>query len=160
MVYRHKYVTDAEFASVQAYLNQGGTVIVDADSLTLNEYGQERDGELTAGNGILVVMESGADIDAIRNAALSEVADSSKPDIVLTEDNGNSYKTTHWRTVQVPGGSYLVNVFNLGHNTARFELAMKNGKSVAITDLMTGNPLDPSFDLESEGVLLLEVTPQ
>ena len=157
VVFRSKFVTDAEFTSIQSYLDQGGTVVIDADSLTLNEYGDERAQALTAGEGKLVVLEPGATIAAIQEAALAEVADSSKPDIVITENNGQSHKTIHWRSVRQPDDSYLVNLLNLGHDSAKVRLAMEDGQSFAITDLMTGNPLDPEFDLESEGVLLLEL---
>ncbi|MDU0356315.1 glycoside hydrolase family 42 [Paraglaciecola aquimarina] len=159
VVYNNEYVNDAEFDALQTYLSAGGTIIVDAKSLTMNEYGQKRAKKLVAGKGKLITLDADADIAKIKQLALAEVADN-MPDVVIAEDNGVAHKTTTWRTVKQPNGSYLVNILNVGHNTAKLDLTLRNGKSVAITDIMTGNTLDPKFELASEGVLLLEVTPQ
>lgn len=159
VVYKNKYVTDAEFNALQSFLNNGGTVIVDSkDSLSLDEYGQKRTERLHASKGKLVELEN-ADIAKIREVALTEVADST-PDVALAVDNGKPFKTVHWRVVAKPEGGYLVNIFNLGHDTARLELSLKNGQPVTITDLMTSNSLQASFEMESEDVLLLEVNPK
>ncbi|MDC2887542.1 hypothetical protein [Psychrosphaera algicola] len=54
----------------------------------------------------------------------------------------------------------MVNILNVGHNKANIELTLANGKSVDITDMMTSNPLETRFEIASEQVLLLEVTPK
>lgn len=160
VVYRNQYVTDAEFSAIQSYLSQGGTVILDTDqALSLNEYGQKRTQKLIAGKGKLVVLNS-SDIDKIKLAAMAEVDGSNKPDILIAEANGVGHKTTLWRVVPQQDGRYIVNILNVGHNTAQLRLSAKNGQSVSIVNLMTSNSIDPSFELESEGVLLLEVSPQ
>jgi beta-galactosidase len=157
-VYNNPNVNDGEFAALQSFLNSGGTVIVDAKSLLLNEYGQKRTQKLVAGKGKLIALDASADIAEIKKVALAEVADN-MPDVVIAEDNGVAHKATTWRTVKQADGSYLVNVLNVGHNTAKLDLSLRNGKSVSITNLMTGNALDSAFELESEGILLLEVKP-
>ncbi len=160
VVYQVSHVTDGEFAALQSYLNGGGTVILDSEnSLSLNEYGQKRATKLQAGKGKLIVMENGSDAADIKQVALSEIQDG-MPDIMLTENNGVDHKTTTWRVVKQADGSYLVNVLNLGHNPAKLKLTLKGTEQLDILDLMTSNPVDSSFELESEGVLLLQVTPR
>ena len=156
VVYHNQYVTDAEFAALQAYLDQGGTIILaDEDSLSLNEYGQPRSEKLAAGEGRVIALKAGADLESIRGAALAEIAE--MPAVMITEKNGKSFKTITWRVVQQPDGNYLVNLFNLGHDTAELHLSLNNGAPAEITILMTSNPMDADFEVESEGVLLLEV---
>ncbi|WP_158971584.1 alpha-amylase family protein [Paraglaciecola sp. L3A3] len=159
VVYNNPNVSDAEFSALQSYLNTGGTIILDAKSLQLNEYGKKRSQKLVAGKGKLIKLEAGANIAKIKQVALAEVAEH-MPDVLIAEDNGEAYKATTWRTVQQADGSYLVNILNVGHNTAKLDLTLRNGKSVVITDLMTGNVLTTEFELASEGILLLEVKAQ
>ncbi|MBU2880840.1 beta-galactosidase [Psychrosphaera sp. B3R10] len=160
VVYRNQFVTDAEFAALQSYLNQGGTVILDTkDALSLNEYGQKRKQQLVKGNGKLLVLNTN-NIAKIKQATLDEIKPSSKPAVVLKEINGVAHKTTMWRVVPNGKGGYLVNILNVGHNKANIELTLANGKSVDITDMMTSNPLETRFEIASEQVLLLEVTPK
>ncbi|TKB43672.1 alpha-amylase family protein [Thalassotalea mangrovi] len=160
VVYRNQYVTDEEFATLQNYLSNGGTVILDSkNALSLNEYGQPRADKLKAGKGKLLVLDS-QDINTIKQAALAEVKASSQPEIIISEDNGLAHKTTMWRVMAQPDGSYLVNILNVGHNSAKLSLSAKNGQVIEITDLMTNNAMDNTFELASEGVLLLEVKVQ
>lgn len=157
VVYRNKYVTDQEFLALQSYLNKGGTVILDSqEALSLNEYGQKRTQQLVQSQGKLIVLKQGADIAKIKETALTQLS-GNKVDVVITEDNEQAFKTTTWRTIKQADGSYLVNILNLGHNTAKLNLTLQSGQPVTITDLMTSNQVASSFELASEGVLLLKV---
>ena len=156
VVYKTKYVTDAEFATLQGYLNNGGTVILDAEeSLSMNEYGKKRWKKLRAGKGKLINLK-GADLAKTKEAALVEVADQ-MPDVVIESDNGEDHKTTISRVVQQEDGSYLVNLLNVGHSTTKIKLSLQSGAEVIIQNMMTSKPVATEFDLASEEVLLLEV---
>ncbi len=160
VVYRNPYVTDAEFDALQRYLDAGGTVIVDSkNSLSMNEYGHYRNDKLKANKGKLIILDS-SNIDDIKKVALSELPKASLPQINIVEDNGVDHKTTMWRSVSQGDGSYLVNVLNFGHNTAELKLSTLDGNPVTIKNLMTNNFVSPLFEIPSEGVLLLEVTPK
>ncbi|MDU0354769.1 glycoside hydrolase family 42 [Paraglaciecola aquimarina] len=157
VVYNNPYVTDDEFATLQTYLNKGGSVILDnSEALSLNEYGEKRLEKLTAGKGRLTVLGT-SDIAKITHAAIAEVKESSRPAVIISEENGNDYKTTMWRTVSKKLGSYLVNVYNLGYTPAKLNISLANGKSFTVKDLTTSNALGANIELASEGVLLLEV---
>ncbi len=156
VVYNTKYVTDAEFNALQAYLNHGGTVILDSpESMSMDEYGKKRNKKLTNGRGKLITLNT-KDIKEIKTTALAQVADQ-MPDVVIASDNGKDFKTTISRVIQKEDGSYLVNLLNVGHNTTRIQLTLKSGEKVSIKNIMTSNAMDSKFNLASEEVLLLEV---
>ncbi|MBD0777504.1 glycoside hydrolase family 42 [Maribacter sp. ANRC-HE7] len=156
VVYKTKYVTDAEFASLQSYLDNGGTVIIDSpESLSMNEYGKKRSKKLTESNGKLIPLDD-ADIPKIKKTALAQVANH-MPDVIIESDNGKDFKTVISRVVKQEDGSYLVNLLNIGHDTAKIKLSLKSGVPLTIKNLMTSNPVDVEFNLASEEVLLLEV---
>ncbi|MBD1261615.1 glycoside hydrolase family 42 [Maribacter polysiphoniae] len=156
VVYKTKYVTDAEFSSLQSYLDNGGSVIIDSpESLSMNEYGKKRSKKLTESNGKLIFLND-ADISEIKKTALAQVA-KQMPDVIIESDNGKDFKTVISRVVKQVDGSYLVNLLNLGHDTAKIKLLLKSGVPLTIKNLMTSNPVDVEFNLASEEVLLLEV---
>ncbi|KMT64970.1 glycoside hydrolase family 42 [Catenovulum maritimum] len=157
LVYKTEFVTKAELAALQAYLNQGGTVILDSsESLSKDEYGQKHKQGLTKGKGKLINLNGKADLDEIRQLALKESA-AGLPELSLTEENGTAHKGCNWRVVKQADGSYLVNINNLGKHAAKLNLGLKAGGKVSATDLMTGRTLGDSFELKSKGVLLLKV---
>ncbi|WP_187388126.1 alpha-amylase family protein [Seonamhaeicola marinus] len=156
VVYKTNYVTDAEFKTLQNYLNNGGTVVIDSPkSLSMNEYGKRRAKKLHAGKGKLIALKD-AEINEVKKAALAEVANQ-MPDVIIASNNGKDFKTTISRVVKKDKGVYLVNLLNVGNTTADIELTLKSGSEVTVTNLMTSNPIESSFKLASEEVLLLEV---
>ena len=156
VVYKTPYVTDAEFDALQAYLDGGGTVIVDNSySLSLNEYGQKRNQKLNGSKGQLVLLNI-AGINDLKKKAL-KIIETKRPEIVLHEDNGTDHKGTTWRAVKTGEGRYLVNALNIGTHTATLNLSLNNGKTVKVTDMLTGKSMGTEFDLKSNGVLLLDV---
>ncbi|EWH09582.1 hypothetical protein DS2_12143 [Catenovulum agarivorans DS-2] len=159
VVYNNSHVTDAEFSALQSYLDQGGTLVLDSHrSLALNEYGQPRGQKLQASKGKLIVLNT-SNIQAIKQAALAQVSSSRMPAIQLIEDNGQPFKTTMWRVQAQADGGYLLNIINVGHNTANIKLKLANGQKMQVTDLMTSNTLGAEISVDSEQVLLLAVKP-
>ena len=157
VVYKTKFVKDDEFNTLQKYLNNGGTVIVDsAESLSMNEYGQKRSKKLKAGKGKLMVLNN-ASLEEIKKVALNSV-DNLTPEVVVNADNGKNFKTVISRVVTQKDGSYLVNLLNVGHTKAKINLSLKSDNSIiSIKDLMTSNAVTNNFNLASEEVLLLEI---
>lgn len=156
VVYNTKYVTDDEFKALQSYLDNGGTIIIDSpESLSMDEYGNKRKKSLTAAKGKLIPLEDSG-ISEIKKAALAEVADQ-MPEVVIETDNGKEFKTTISRVIEQEDGSYLVNLLNVGHDTARIKLSLKSGAPMEIQNLMTSNKVDAVLNLASEEVLLLKI---
>lgn len=157
VVYKTPNVTDGEFNALQAYLDAGGSVVVDAESLMFNEYGQKRSKALVAGKGSLKTLASDNDFSELRSVALEQVNSASLPDIEFDIKSPLLHKTTITRVVQSEEGKYLVNLLSVGHEPVNVSLSHRDGKKVKVTNLMTGNKVSPSFVLASEEVLLLEV---
>jgi beta-galactosidase len=156
VVYKTNYVSDDEFNTIQTYLNNGGTVILDSpNSLSMDEYGNKRTKKLKAVKGKLIALNN-ADISEIKKVALSEVADQ-MPEVIVKSDNGLDFKTTISRVVKQKDGSYLVNLLNVGHNSAKIKLSLKSGKSLSIKNVMTSNSVKTEFKLATEEVLLLKI---
>ncbi|MBL0768498.1 beta-galactosidase [Sphingopyxis sp. DHUNG17] len=158
LVYRTEYVTDAEFAALQAYLDRGGTVILDRpQSLSMDEYGQRRSRRLRAKSGKLVILGEVAGLGAVKAAAL-DAARPGLPDVRLIEDNGTQHKGVTWRAVRQKDGSWLVNALNIGKNPAALRMETRDGKPLSATDLMTGKALGSQFPIARNGVLLMKVS--
>ncbi|MDW5288044.1 hypothetical protein [Formosa sp. PL04] len=157
LVYKTEYVTDNEFNTLQSYLDQGGTVIMDSnESLSKNEYSQDRNLSLNASNGNLILLDIDSTPDVIKNKVLDEILDS-KPEVILTESNGSEHKGCTWRVVKNSKGGYLMNILNIGKNSADLKIAMKNGETINATDMLTGQKLGSNFTLKSNGILLIEI---
>ncbi|MGJ8653466.1 MAG: glycoside hydrolase family 42 [Opitutaceae bacterium] len=156
VVYKTEFVTDGEFDTLQSYLNNGGTVLVDSKSLAKNEYGQSRTQSLVQGKGKLVVAKANSTATDIKDAVL-ELLEESLP-VILTEDNGTHHKGCTWRVVENPNGKgHLVNILNLGKHTAKLKLRLKNGKPASAIDMLTGQSIGDEFEIMPNGVLLLEI---
>ncbi|TBR43124.1 glycoside hydrolase family 42 [Marinomonas agarivorans] len=156
VVYRTEYVTADELQSLQNYLDNGGTVIVDNDkSLRMDEYGKQHSKQLTQSNGKLLVLDTDS-IPQIRQAALQQ-AKAGLPDINLVENNGTDHKGSTWRAIKQADGSYLVVVLNIGKNMAQLDLNIKGKTPAKVTNLFTGNSMSNKFDLKPKGVALLKV---
>ncbi|WP_319811421.1 hypothetical protein [Polaribacter sp. PL03] len=157
LVYKTPYVTNGEFEALQSYLNQGGSVIVDGkNSLTLNEYGQKRKMSLFKGKGTLIMMDGEVSVEDIREQALETISNNLS-EIVLKEDNGTEYKGCVWRVAKTTEGSFIINILNVGKNTAKLNLSFKNNQKASAIDMMNGQKLGANFELKSNGVLLLMV---
>lgn len=157
VVYKTEFVTDAEFDALQSYLNHGGTIIIDhQNSLRKNEYGEQRPKYLEESNGTLILMEKEVAVTQLKNKALAVIS-GNLPEVVLTESNGSADKGCTWRVVKNPNGSYWMTILNVGKNTAKLQIQMKNDGKAISTDMLTGQQLGAAFELKSNGVLLLEI---
>lgn len=157
IVYKTEFVTKAELDALQGYLNNGGTVVIDSSfSLAKNEYGQPHNEPLVSSKGKLIKLANTDSINEIKKKALDVIA-LNEPDILLKESNGLTRKGCTWRVVKQPRGGYLMTIVNLGKNTAQLQIMMKNGQNAPVKNMLTGEHLVNEFELESNGVLLLEI---
>ncbi|WP_157964753.1 hypothetical protein [Algibacillus agarilyticus] len=157
VVYQTEFVTQAELAALQIYLNHGGTEILDsAASLSKDEYGNKHKQSLTQGKGQLINLNGKADLDEIRQVALKASAQG-LPEVTFKEENGTQHKSCNWRVVKQTDGSYLVSSLNLGKHNADLTIGLMGNKPIQVTDLFTQNALKPQFSLMPSGVKLLKV---
>ncbi|WP_214625737.1 S-layer homology domain-containing protein [Paenibacillus agaridevorans] len=150
-------VTDAEFAALQSYLNQGGTVITDAGSLKATEYKKPRTAALTQGSGVLLKPVDESAVNMAEQAfGVLEQKDSLSP-VNLMETNGSSQRGAMWRVVPYGDDRYMMTIVNLGKHEASLKAAMADNQSFTVRDMMTGQSLGTSWTLKPEGVMLLEL---
>ena len=156
IVYKTEFVTDDEFNTLQSYLNNGGTVLIDAISLSKNEYGIARSKTLTEGKGQLHHLNS---IEALAKKAIEIVAASNRlPNIILNETNVLNKKGCLWKAYTDVNGRHVISIVNLGKEDAEVTLSSKNNsKKVTCLNLLNGQKLESNFKMKPEDVLLLEV---
>lgn len=154
-IYHTPNVTDAEFDAVQAYLNNGGTIIIDDKSLTEDEYKRPRNKKLTAGSGKII--NAAKDTVTIAEQVLAEVKSVNRPAIKITEENGLDQKGAFWRVIPNGNGGSIVTIVNLGKNSATLKIEDLNGKSLKAVNMLTQQDLGSTFSIKPEGTMLLEV---
>ena len=154
LVYQTEYVTDAEFAALQSYLDNGGTVIIDAVSLKKNEYGQTRTQSLTAGNGSLMQATTLADFKQKAESASAAYL----PSIAVEETNGLTQKGCLWRVIPGDNGKYVLLILNIGKNTANIKIKdLQTNTYLTSKDMFTQKAKTSELTLEPENIMLLEL---
>lgn len=134
LISKTPFVTKDEFAAVQAYLNKGGTVIMDEESLTKNEYGLPLT-KLKTGTGKIIIANSLAET---KQKAMEIISGSGLlPQIQVTEKNEIGAKGCMWRVIKNKEGHNVVSIINLGKSEAKLHIDI-NDKSVTCKNLLTG----------------------
>ncbi|WP_296380928.1 two-component regulator propeller domain-containing protein [Winogradskyella sp.] len=156
LIYKTEFVTVEELNALQAYLDNGGTVIIDTISLQQNEYGQNHTMSLNASNGTIIQAPSIGNIKTQAFGLLSN--DSELPDVILDETNVLNEKGCFWRTVTNEEGKEVITIINIGKENAQITLSLRSNVTIdSITNLLTGQATTTTFTMAPDDVLLLEV---
>ncbi|MDZ8120506.1 beta-galactosidase [Pontiella agarivorans] len=153
LVHETEFATTNQVAALQAYLDGGGSVVIDSDSLRKDEYGRGIGG-LAPSAGTLISAVSLADM---KEQALARV---DLPPVEISETNGIGTEGCAWKCVTNEAGNAVVSIVNLGHSAASLSLVMRNGEGAVCTDMLTGEAHSSSFVLEPFEMRLLEVVSQ
>lgn len=158
LVANTKSVTDSEVKALQKYIDEGGTIIVDANSLTQDEYGNQLHLKLNESKGKIINVDSSASMKS-ETMKILEINDHVSP-IIVNETNNIGAKVCTWRVI--PGdkkNSYIIDVINLGKEKSMIELSLKdNSRRIkSVKSLLTGQPYDTTIVLPVQQVLILEV---
>ncbi len=149
-------VTLDEFNTLQGYLNRGGIVVMDKESLLKNEYGEALPASLIAGKGTLIILDTAEQI-AAKGLALMEEKNK-LPKITLQENNTLNLKGCSWRAYTDDKGRSVISIVNLGKGKADLTLGLRESESeFSITNLMDNTTVTTSFSMEPQEVLLLEI---
>ena len=156
LIYKTEFVTDEELNTLQTYLDNGGTVIMDNVSLQKDEYGQNHTLSLSPSNGTILQVNS---IGNIKTQAFGLLSNNSElPNLILDETNALNEKGCFWRTVTNTEGREVVTIINLGKESTEVTLSLRNGETInSIKNLLTGKTISTTFTMYSDDVLLLEV---
>ena len=156
VLYQTPFVTQEEFTALQSYLDQGGTVIIDSESVKKNEYGESLS-SLNASNGSLMRIST---LSSIKTNALSIVdTKNHSPEIAITETNGIGVKGCVWKNVKNEKGNNVLSVVNLGKTDATLTVNLKEAIGNTITtDLLKGIEVSNTPTLKPYELYFVEVT--
>ncbi|MDU0355576.1 beta-galactosidase [Paraglaciecola aquimarina] len=152
-----EYVTDAEFAAIQAYVDRGGVVFKDAKSLQYNEYGMARAVELTAGKGLVVEYTDETDLH-------NQLMDKAKEDNLLPKFNVEQLnhtgtKTVAWRSAKREDGSVVTSLVNAGKELSTVTLSSRDeGFELVADNLLLGQTSNLTFVLAPMETRFLALT--
>jgi len=158
LVRKTEYVTQAELSALQAYLDQGGTVLLDDVSLKLNEYGQTHRSFLRAGNGTILRTTS---LGQMVDKAMAILTERNKlPEVRVTETNNMDHKGCQWKCFKNADGNHILSVVNLGKGNATLsiELTSPNYTGTRCMDLFNGITVSSNPTLKPNEVFFVEVT--
>jgi len=156
LVHKTQFVTEEELNSLQIYLDNGGTVIIDDVSLTGNEYGKTLP-TLNQGSGSLIKVNS---LEQIKEEALNIIDQNGLfPEVEITETNTGRHKGCVWRVVKNEDGNNVLSVVNLGKTEASLTINLKDAKvGTACKDLLKGITVTNKPKLKPYEVYFVEIT--
>ncbi len=149
-----EFVTDAEFATLQAYLDNGGKVVIDDVSLKYDEYKRPRTEMLQSSNGKLIKVKT---MQGYFDNAFGRLKASSLPEITIDEANSVGKDGCLWRTIKLDDGGYLLSISNIGKSDATINVALKDGVIKSMTDQFLGQSVKNGFTLPSEVTMLIKI---
>lgn len=155
LIYKTEFVTQAEISALQTYLNNGGTVIIDAVSLKKNEYGKALPA-LTAGTGKLITSTTLAEMGTKAMEVVS--AKNLMPEVSLSETNTGGAKGCIWRVIKNSTGENVLSVVNVGKTEATLDIKYTGATAgTSCRDLLKGVLVTSKPKLKPNGVLFMSV---
>ncbi|MFI3285864.1 MAG: beta-galactosidase [Rikenellaceae bacterium] len=145
---------ESDVEALQQYLNDGGTVIIDSESMLTNEYGIELKTKLKTKKGKLIRVSSEQQLKEIAFSTIEEL-----PALEIIDKNGLDQKGCTWRVIEDKSGAKILNLVNLSLNPTQITIRERgsNSEPRSIKNVLTGESLTNNFELPLNGVLLLEV---
>ncbi len=156
LVYKTQFVTQAELDGLQTYLDNGGTIIMDAVSLKKNEYGAPLD-VLVVSNGTVLTASSLSDM---KTKALGILSDRKlMPEISIIETNTGGHKGCTWKCIVNDSGKNVVSIVNLGKTNATLNIVMRDTiTEIFCKDLLRGKEVSSSPVLKPYEVYFAEIS--
>ncbi|ANQ51606.1 T9SS type A sorting domain-containing protein [Flammeovirga sp. MY04] len=149
VVYNTESVKESEIDALQEYINAGGKVILNSNSLKYNEYGAPHSKVL---NGAIY----NNSLAGMADLAVSNVKNSPKLEIV--ETNESTGKGCFWRSISTAEGKEILSIINLGNTDADISINLKKSDyGTFCFNLMTGKSIDNQLVLSPYQVYFLEV---
>ncbi|MFR9581457.1 MAG: beta-galactosidase [Rikenellaceae bacterium] len=156
IVARTKSVTKSEIEALQSYINDGGTVILDKESLQVDEYGRPLGISLKSGRGELILIDSWRDAKVQLKAQLRKSGNT--PKLSVKQDNGLAQKGVMWRVIDSPKpNTYLLTLVNMGKTPSKVDISHPSLKIKNVSNYLTGEKYSVKIDMPIYESLLLEV---
>ncbi|NIJ46165.1 beta-galactosidase [Wenyingzhuangia heitensis] len=158
LVHKNQFITPEEQTSLQTYLDNGGTIITDTESLTSNEYGESITTHLHTNNGGNLLYATS--LENYKTLAFNVVsAKNLLPEVTITETNANGIKTCVWKCVKNSKGNNVVSIVNIGNKEATVDFSLKNVEGqTELYDLFKGISINKTQTLQPYDMLFVEIT--
>lgn len=156
LIRKTEFVTQKEFSSIQMYLNKGGKVYIDAESLKKDEYGKPLEGVLSSGKGKLIELTTlqefeNKPVEFLKNNFLL-------PRVSVSEINANGEKGCVWRVVKNSNDVNVLSVVNVGNKEATLNITLNGSNEIKCTDIINGIEKSSKPVLKPYEVYFVEVT--
>lgn len=149
------YATDAEFAALQSYLDNGGTIIMDYYSLLFNEYTELRTASLSASNGTLIKTSG---IDNFVSKAKENVKTANLSPVEIEESNSIGQNLCIYRAVDTGDGRIVLSLTNVGKVSTNIKIKLQGQSSIATgRDLLTEEDFTGELTVEPEQVVFVQL---
>lgn len=156
VIWDTEFVKKDELQALQTYLDNGGTIIKDAISLTKNEYGVAHTNSLTPSNGTLITRTL---LQNFVSKAIDFVKNNNGLPVITVDENNSGKKGCFWRALTNNAGENIISIINLGKEDANITLSLlNNNNSVNVTNHLTGESLEATFKMNPYETRLLKVT--
>ncbi len=155
-IYKTPRAFKSDIEALQSYLDEGGTVIMDTESLAYDEYNRSHSNKLNSSKGELIVVNS---LNELQEKALSKVLKSKNaPALVVSQDNGSEQPGALWRVIDGKKQSHLMTISNIGKKASTIDITLRNGKGVKlVTDYLTGKKIELPIVMQPYDTYLLKI---
>ncbi len=155
LIYKTLYVTQNEFDEIQNYVNKGGVVIMDSNSLKYDEYGIPFTKTLKSNQGNVIMLDVAEDI---KKKALSIIEDKDlTSNIIIEENNKAEKKGCVWRVVKNKKGNEVLSIVNIGKTDADVFIRLKNKDKFVCVDIIDGVEVSSTPKLKPYEVYFVEI---
>ena len=154
LIHKTKQVTIAELKVLQKYLDIGGIIIIDAESLKTDEYGRPIS-ELKQSKGKLILVST---LNEMKTEALSILENKNQlPSIELVENDGKDAKKCIWRVIKNEAGNHVLSITNVGKENITLHIKNKKTNSIiAFKDIINDVQIEATPIIKPYEVLFIE----
>lgn len=163
VVHKTPMATLTEFNQLQAYLDQGGTVVIDDESFQTDEYGQAFPASLYASSGQLITANTATDAT---HQAMTVLTDKNTVSPVRVQEYANdALRTTGEKKlmikqVSMADGKIVMSIVNTGLDDVDMSLESRaDGTRLEFTSMLEYNQKAYMTTLKPFDVKLIEVLP-
>ncbi|MFR9557269.1 MAG: beta-galactosidase [Rikenellaceae bacterium] len=148
---------EADVEALQSFVDRGGIVVKDSESMLTNEYGLPLKNTLKSSRGAVIEVSSLNDLKAESFKVVA--ANNQLPEIEIVDNNGLSQKGCTWRVIEGKDGKLLLNLVNLSKNPSTITVKWRDtGKEVSkMVNKLTGESVANNLTLIRDGIYLLEI---
>jgi len=130
------YITNEELKALQAYLNAGGIIVLDNNSLKFNEYGVAIDNALAPSKGRIIVVDN---IEKYETKSLAVMSLRNRlPNIRVEEINENGKKGCIWNVTKNKKGENILSIVNVGNTVADLTITLNENNKTVCTSIIDG----------------------